>query len=894
MAGRCLSLLRPFRMKKKKKKKKKEGPETSPAQQPEEMEQLYPLQEDSGRDQTQEQDRARGRFRRADQAFLKFMGIQRRKTRTSPTEVMAQPDTRLIKLTAKPYVGTAPTDRTMKSDPALNGHTRNSDTTLIDQRMKSDTSLTDDMTGAYSPSIDRMAISDIALTDDPTNSDTALPDLTAEADTATTEGITDTDPTPSDRVIDSPNWDFFEENGDSSSKQVPSRPDCGMAERSLSLCRLFRRKKEGPGVAPAQQPKEVEQSQPLQENPGRDRTEEQDPARGCWRFIGQMFRDFRGTAKADVSIKPKERTANTDTTPTQSLADAPGLDSSGERVVSAKVQAFMKNMHQRLTANMFPENRLFMDILRLTDTYPADVALTLLRCAPSCDRAAAIMWRTIALSETTVVRVLPTLLCVMEDWPQHSVSASDESNKDIFALAATRVVWEILQMIQCPEALMEYSPRLLVDLLFQVFISTEQMPEEVDTFWRRCWEGHRLARNPNRFAVLTMKTLLCRLQFENIVMAMERKRGWDTLLNSDTHHYAMGLLAREMRRASSPLCSPVALCLLGLLTREKPRWELPAMAFLVEVLVYLDVTDCGERILQLFSKHLRSECKERRRLALRGLVVLSKDPVMADGMQSLTQSLLDVLGDADGELVGMALSVFINEIQDRDIQISTPTALRLAEVLQPLFGNDKIHVQLLSIHLFRKVMELGVDEGKQPLKTHVIQSLLPLFFYWHDENQHVAEASWEVLIHALRFLKRRDLEQLVKKKQPWKFSECLLEKDRSRVANHLRQALPYLESPQEPLREAAIKFIGMAGRYLRGQKEELQLVMNALQRMTHDSAAVKSLAIKTLKMLRTAERPPSSLHSTSLKISSRMCGIERILCGAAARGQRRTDPGNPV
>ncbi|KFW84745.1 hypothetical protein N305_10388, partial [Manacus vitellinus] len=107
-------------------------------------------------------------------------------------------------------------------------------------------------------------------------------------------------------------------------------------------------------------------------------------------------------------------------------------------------------------------------------------------------RAAAIMWRTIALSETTVVRVLPTLLCVMEDWPQHSVSTSDENNKDIFALAATRVVWEILQMIQCPEALMEYSPRLLVDLLFQVFISTEQMPEEVDTFWRRCWEGHRL------------------------------------------------------------------------------------------------------------------------------------------------------------------------------------------------------------------------------------------------------------------------------------------------------------------------------------------------------------------------------------------------------------------
>ncbi|XP_027526139.1 maestro heat-like repeat-containing protein family member 6, partial [Neopelma chrysocephalum] len=296
-----------------------------------------------------------------------------------------------------------------------------------------------------------------------------------------------------------------------------------------------------------------------------------------------------------------------------------------------------------------------------------------------------------------------------------------------------------------------------------------------------------------------------------------------------------------MRRASSPLCSPVALCLLGLLTREKPHWELPAMAFFVEVMVYLDVTECGESILKIFSRHLQSECKERRRLALRGLVVLSQDPVMADSMRSLTQSLLDILGDADGELVWMALSVFINEVQDRDIRISTPTALQLAEMLQPLFGNDNIHVQLLSISLFQKVMELGVEGGKQPLKTHVIQSLLPLFFYWHDENQHVAEASGEVLIRALRFLKRRDLEQLVKKKQPWRFGQRLLEKDKRRVAEYLRQALPYLESPQEPVREAAVKFIGIAGRYLKGQKVELQIVIDVIESMTHDSAAIRNL-----------------------------------------------------
>ncbi|XP_027766132.1 uncharacterized protein LOC114072434 [Empidonax traillii] len=492
-----------------------------------------------------------------------------------------------------------------------------------------------------------------------------------------------------------------------------------------------------------------------------------------------MFRNFRGTrhrhthttltggtGKAAVSIRP------IDTTPPQSLADAPGLDSSEEKVVSAKVQTFVKNMHQRLTAKVFPENRLFMDFLRLTDTYPTDVALTLLRCSPSCDRAAAVMWRTIALSGTTVVRVMPTLLYVMEDWPLHGTSTS-EGDKDIFALAATIVVWEILQMIRYP-----------------------------------CWEEHRFARNPSRFAVLTMKTLLCHLQFENIVMAMERKRGWDTLLRPDTRHYAVGLLAREMRRVSVPLCSWIALCLLGLLSRDKPCWEVPAMAFLVEVLDCLDLRECGDRVLEIASRHLQSECPERRRLALRALVVLSKDRAMAKRMCSLLESLVQLLWDADVELVELALPILLNMLQSKDILTSSPTALKLAEALRPLFDSDNSHVQILSIHLFQEVMKSVVDEGKKPLKIHVVQNLFPFFLYWHDENQQVAQTSREALLCVAKFLKRKDLEQMLKTEQPLKFGECLLEKDKSQVAEYVHQALPYLESPQEPLQEEIVSFSG--------------------------------------------------------------------------------------
>lgn len=41
-----------------------------------------------------------------------------------------------------------------------------------------------------------------------------------------------------------------------------------------------------------------------------------------------------------------------------------------------------------------------------------------------------------------------------------------------------------------------------------------------------------------------MKALLCRMWFGDGLMALERKRVWDTLLSADTQHYAVGLLAR--------------------------------------------------------------------------------------------------------------------------------------------------------------------------------------------------------------------------------------------------------------------------------------------------------------------------------------------------------------
>ncbi|XP_053789808.1 maestro heat-like repeat family member 5 isoform X1 [Vidua chalybeata] len=670
-----------------------------------------------------------------------------------------------------------------------------------------------------------------------------------------------------------------------------------MEQRSLRGPKLawVQEEEEGPGAAPIEEIKEVVRFKTLQEDAAVDRTQEQDPARGL----------FRRTVE---------------------------------------VPAMVRYIHQWLMDNQFAEQRLNRALLDLTEEQPGDVVMTLLCVAPSCDRAAFTMWKSIMCSPRTAEPVQLMLLDVLGSWPEHSTFTSDGDKTGVFVLAATLVMWKILQVPCVPQMVTVYFPHLLVHLLFQVFFSTLDMPEEVNTFWKGCQQQYGLATSPSRFAVRTLKSLLCQMEHEDVVLAMERKRGWDTLLCADTHHYAVGLLAREISRVSIPLCSRIARYLLQLLSTLEPRWELPALAFLVEVLECLNLSGgSANRVLQILSRHLHSKCRDRRRLALRALLKLIDNPSMSEKMGSLTESLVELLCDADGEIVSMTVTLLSFISRDKDMLIGSSIALRLVEALLPLFDHDNSQVQLLSILLFQTLLSLPLEKDKKALKTHVHESLLPLFFHCHDENGRVAQvrtrglllspweaaqlppalapaglqpppglgtgtqvlrpglwghlrvsaalqASQETLLCVAHFLKRRDLEKVVKKKKLWKFTECLLADDSSRAAEHLRQAMPYLESPEEPLREAAIRFLGMAGRQLRGKKEELQLICEALEGTANDiSVAVGSLAIQTLYILQAVERAGysllDSLHDQlrrAWRTRPRLLGLGWLRCRSCA------------
>ncbi|KFQ97844.1 hypothetical protein Y956_11983, partial [Nipponia nippon] len=152
-----------------------------------------------------------------------------------------------------------------------------------------------------------------------------------------------------------------------------------------------------------------------------------------------------------------------------------------------------------------------------------------------------------------------------------------------------------------------------------------------------------------------------------------------------------------------------------------------------QLLACPDIRGWANGILKLVPRYLQSECRVMRRLVLRGLIALCKRHFMAKRMQFLLPSLIELLQDADGEVVEMTLYVVSKVLLDGDIPIASPIALQLAERLRPHFDNDVDYVQLLSMYLFQGVMESVEEAGKEPLKTRVHQSLLPLLCHLHDE-----------------------------------------------------------------------------------------------------------------------------------------------------------------
>ncbi|XP_027493716.1 uncharacterized protein LOC113944584 [Corapipo altera] len=313
---------------------------------------------------------------------------------------MAEPDTRPTELKEKPDGNTELIDHTATSDTAVTEDTANPDTALADLTMKDDTEPTH-----------CTAKPDTALAEDTTGSDTAATDVMAKADMA---------PMPIDGTSHS----------DGALMDGTAKPDTALAgDTTGSTADLVAQADITPMLT------EGTASSAMA------------PMDGTANLETAMTHDTTNTETTTSDLMAEgdtttEGIGNTDTTPFESATDAPNLHFlEGKGVSSWKpVPSIVWSIHHDLTFHVSPHT----DICRLAEAHPRDVVMTLLCCAPECDRAAAMMWSSIASSGTTVEKVLPTLLGAMEDWPVHTVSTSDGDGTDIFSLAVSFWNWPLL------------------------------------------------------------------------------------------------------------------------------------------------------------------------------------------------------------------------------------------------------------------------------------------------------------------------------------------------------------------------------------------------------------------------------------------------------------------
>ncbi|KAM6307937.1 uncharacterized protein O3Q21_012184 [Podargus strigoides] len=242
------------------------------------------------------------------------------------------------------------------------------------------------------------------------------------------------------------------------------------------------------------------------------------------------------------------------------------------------------------------------------------------------------------------------------------------------------------------------------------------------------------------------------------------------------------------------------------------------------------------------------------------LIGLSQRAGMAGKMQVLLPHMLEVLQHSVEENRMKALLLFPHVMSHLSMMEASPIAVQLAEKLLPLFDEGSSALRELSIRLFRDLLEAVVGSDKERMEEIARRALLPLFLHMSDQSDSVAQASGEAVLAAGQLLKCEHLEHLMQMGQTWRIAECLLVQDRSRAGNYCLQSLPYLQDAQATLREAAVRFIGLAARDQ--SEEQLRGIISALEPLDEDSDAnVRVLATQTISILRARMEQPSSGRS---------------------------------
>ncbi|CAM5134216.1 unnamed protein product [Natator depressus] len=243
------------------------------------------------------------------------------------------------------------------------------------------------------------------------------------------------------------------------------------------------------------------------------------------------------------------------------------------------------------------------------------------------------------------------------------------------------------------------------------------------------------------------------------------------------------------------------------------------------------------------------------------------------------------LHEADRGVISNAITVLRDILAGMDRQTASPVAVQVAEKLLPFFHDESSKLQVLSFALFKHLLELVREPNRKKMKELVLRSLVPLLLLLHDERPNVSQVCWDALSRAVEFLRWSQLGALVQRKELWRGCDCLVACYKERAETFLCQAMAFLKNPQAPIRETAIRFLGLTARQLdQKSQEKLDAIFNVLKGLQEDSkSSVRCLALQTTLILNACKkhRPARASLRTLLQRMRLMCTRESPVIEAA-------------
>ncbi|XP_025055622.1 maestro heat-like repeat-containing protein family member 7 [Alligator sinensis] len=444
----------------------------------------------------------------------------------------------------------------------------------------------------------------------------------------------------------------------------------------------------------------------------------------------------------------------------------------------------------------------------------------------------------------------------------------------------------------CQQEVQAHYPQLCMALLFRLAHLVQPEPQGINFFWGEYRSQKMLIpATPVRSAVGDLRALMQGAGYVEQIISIQKQGGWDMMMSFEAHHRGVGLLARAMRRNPVEERSWMIHHLLNVLRSGDKTQHLSALAFLVELLHCADLSYQLEEVVLRLRWQLSNQKLLVHWLALQGLLNLACQPEKVVTLHYLLPELLEQLKEADRDVIAKALMVIRHILTTLGRRRASRAALLVAEKILPFFDDVSSRLRFLTISLFGDLLRLVQRMDKKSMKMYVLKSFVSLFFHLEDVNPKVSESSWDTLFTAAALLGWTEIQPLIQRKETWKICECLLMRNRRRADDFLMESLVYIESPQDPIREAAVRFIGLAARQIEDQNEEklhkLCSILNDL--LLDQKPSVSTLASQTLLILKVTWNQPAAGCTLGALFTACL-----PFCGGDSHGERHEKQQQPV